>query len=132
MGLIRSPDGRVWEFDRVRPKIREAETFEIPYFWSSVVVTVLLLAFVARLVWVDPGFSAYVLLAPLVVWLVERGTHVLRPFIRARTVGPPPQILMWRPNSRFGYRRAERRIADAIAAGRPQSDVKGAPLVRLG
>ena len=46
VGLIRSPDGRVWALDRIRPKISEAETFKVPFFWTSVVVTILILAFV--------------------------------------------------------------------------------------
>jgi hypothetical protein len=130
--LIRSPDGRVWTLDRVRPNLRDAETFKVPFFWTSVVATVLLAAFIVRFVWVDPGYSAYVVLLPLGVWLVERGFHALRPFIRAETEGPPHELLMWRPGSRWFYRRVERRIADAIRAGRPETDVKGAPLVRSG
>jgi len=127
--MIRSPDGRVWTLERVRPRIRDAETLQIPFFWTSVVVTVALLAFAVRMVVVDPGRSALLFLMPLGVWLVERGTHLLRPYIRAHTDGPPPQTLHWRPASRFGYGRVERRIASAIAAARPEQDVKGAPLV---
>jgi predicted membrane metal-binding protein len=130
--MIRSPDGRTWTLDRVRPKLREAETFKVPYFWPSVVVTILLLAFLARVIWVDPGWSAYLFGIPLVVWLVERGLHALRPYIRASTEGPPAETLMWRPNSRWTYRWVERRIIEAIRAGRPETDVKGALLARLG
>jgi hypothetical protein len=132
VGLVRSPDGRTWRLDRVRPKLREAETFRVPFFWTSVVATILLLAFIVRFVWVDPGLQAYVFLVPLAVWLVERGFHALRPFIRAETEGPPPELLMWRPGSRWSYGRVERRIADAVKAGRPETDVKGAELVRSG
>jgi hypothetical protein len=132
VGLIRSPDGRVWKLDRIRPKLRDAETFKIPFFWSSVVATIVLLAFIARLVAVDPTSTAYFFLVPLVVWMVERGFHALRPFIRAETDGPPQETLMWRPGSRWGYGRIERRIAEAIEAGRPETDVKGAPLTRTG
>lgn len=132
VGLARSPDGRTWRLDRVRPKLRDAETLKVPFFWSSVVATILLFAFIARFVWVDPGYSAYVVLVPLGVWLVERGFHALRPFIRAQTEGPPRERLMWRPGSRWRHGRVERRIADAIEAGRPETDVKGAPLVRSG
>jgi hypothetical protein len=130
VGVIRSPDGRTWTLDRVRPKLREAETFKVPYFWPSVIVTILLLAFLARVIWVDPGWTAYLFGLPLAVWLVERGVHALRPYIRART--DRPETLIWRPNSRWTYGRVERRIIDAIRAGRPESDVKGAPLARLG
>ncbi len=132
VGLIRSPDGRVWELDRVKPKLREAETFKVPFFWASVVVTILLLAFIARLVWTDPTPTAWFLLMPFGVWLVERGLHFMRPFVRARTEGPPREMLMWRPGSRWSYGRVERRIAETIKAGRPEDDVKGAPLVRSG
>jgi hypothetical protein len=132
VGLIRSPDGRIWKLDRVRPKLREAETFKVPFFWSSVVATVVLLVFIVRWVALDPGPVAYIFLVPLVVWLVERGFHALRPFIRAETEGPPRETLMWRPGSRWGYGRVERRIVDAIATGRPETDVKGAPLARSG
>jgi predicted membrane metal-binding protein len=131
-GLVRSPDGRTWKLDRVRPKLSEAETLEIPFFWTSVVVTLLLAAFIVRYVWVDPGYSGYVVLVPLVVWLVERGFHALRPLIRAETEGPPHELLVWRPGSRLFYGRVERRIAEAIRAGRPETDVKGAPLVGSG
>jgi hypothetical protein len=130
--VIRSPDGRTWTIDRVRPKLGEAETFKVPYFWPSVVVTIVLLAVFARVIWVDPGWTAYFLGIPLVVWLVERGVHAFRPYIRARTEGPPPETLMWRPNSRWTYGRVEPRIVEAIRAGRPETDVKGAPLARLG
>lgn len=130
--LIRSPDGRVWTLDRLRPKLSEAETFKVPFFWSSVVATIFVLVFVVRLVMVDPGFVAYLLLLPLVVWVVERGFHALRPLIKAETEGPPRETLMWRPGSRWGYGRVERRVAEAIEAGRPETDVKGAPLVRSG
>jgi hypothetical protein len=121
VGLIRSPDGRVWKLDRIRPMIREAETFKVPFFWTSVAVTVLLLAFVVRLIWVDPAWTTYLVLLPLGVWIVERGLHALRPLIRAETEGPPPERLTWRPGSRFGYSRVERRIAEAIQAGRPET-----------
>jgi hypothetical protein len=132
VGLIRSPDGRVWKLDRIRPKLREAETFKVPFFWSSVVATIVLLVFIVRWVAVDPGPVAYIFLVPLVVWLVERGFHALRPFIRAETEGPPRETLMWRPGSRWGYGRVERRIVDAIECGRPETDVKGAPLAPSG
>ena len=132
MGLIRSPDGRVWKLDHFRPKLSDAETFKVPFFWTSVVATILLLAFAARVIWLDPGWVTYLLLLPLGVWIVERGLHALRPFIRAETEGPPHELLMWRPGSRFAYGRIERRIAEAIRAGRPETDVKGAPLVRSG
>jgi hypothetical protein len=132
MGVLRSPDGRTWAIDRVRPKLRDAETFKAPFFWSSVIVTILLLLFVVRLIWVDPGWVSYLLLLPLGVWLIERGVHALRPFIRAETQGPPHDMFMWRPGSRWSYGRVERRIADAIRTGRPETDVKGAPLVRTG
>jgi hypothetical protein len=130
--LIRSPDGRVWRLDRVRPKLSDAETFKVPYFWTSVVVTVLILLFVLRLIWVDPGFQAYLVLLPLGVWLIERAIHAFRPYIQASTEGPPPETLVWRPGSRFSYGRVQQRIVEAIEAGRPETDVKGALLVRPG
>jgi hypothetical protein len=132
LGLIRSPDGRVWAVDRVRPSIREAETLKIPFFWTSVVVTIVLFAVAIRVVVVDPGRTALLYLLPLVVWILERGMHMLRPYIRASTDGPPREVLYWRPNGRFGYGRIERRIAQAIESGRPEQDVRGAPVVRLG
>lgn len=130
--MIRSPDGRVWKLDRLRPKLREAETFKVPFFWSSVVATIVLLVFIFRVVWNDRSGLAYIFLAPFGVWIVERGFHALRPFIRAETEGPPRETLMWRPSGRWGYGRVERRIQEAIEAGRPETDVKGAPLARSG
>ena len=130
--MIRSPDGRAWTLERVRPKISDAETFKVPFFWTSVVVTILILAFAVRVIWVDPGWTSYLLLLPLGVWIVERGLHAMRPFIRAETADPPAEQLMWRPGNRFAYGRVERRIAEAIRAGRPETDVKGAPLVGFG
>lgn len=132
VGLIRSPDGRVWKLDRLRPRLREAETFKVPYFWPSVVATVALLAGIAWLVSRDPGPTAYLFLIPLVVWLVERGFNAFRPFIKAETEGPPQETLMWRPGSRWGYGRVERRIArrPRPAGLRPTS--RAAPLVRSG
>lgn len=132
VGLIRSPDGRVWKVDRTRPKLSEAETFKVPFFWSSVVATIALLVFIFRVVWVDQTALKYFLLVPFGVWIVERGFHALRPFIRAETEDPPRETLMWHPSGRWGYGRVERRITEAIEAGRPETDVKGAPLVRSG
>jgi hypothetical protein len=130
--VIRSPDGRVWALEHVRPKISDAETFKVPFFWTSVVVTILILAFAVRVIWVDPGWASYLLLLPLGVWIVERGLHAMRPSIRAETTDPPAEQLTWRPGNRFAYGRVKRRIAETIRAGRPETDVKGAPLVGSG
>jgi hypothetical protein len=128
--VLRSPDGRLWTIDRVRPRVRDAETFQAPFFWSSVVVTVLLVAFIARFAWVDRTQIWLFYVVPLaLIWILERGTYILRPLVRAHTDGPPPESVMWRPTRRFGYGRVERRAAQAIEEGRFEIDLEGAPLV---
>lgn len=128
---VRSPDGRTWQLERVRPDFPLAATREEPFFWSSLIATVLLIAFAVRLIWVDPGPLTLSIVVPLLlIWLLERGFSVLRPNIRARTDGPPAEILTWRTTHRLGLGRIEDRIAKEIESGR-ETEPPGAVLIGI-
>jgi hypothetical protein len=129
---VRSPDGRSWEIERVRPASGLKATQNEPFFWASVAVTVLLIALV---VWVivreeSPLFLviAAVLLA---IWLIERGLNLMRPNIRAHTDGPPRETLTWRTTHRYGLRKIEDRIAHQIENGRFEGEPAGAVLIGI-
>jgi hypothetical protein len=129
---VRSPDGRTWQIDRVRPESALAATRKEPFFWASVVATVILIAFA---VWVIARFDNSVILLVavilLAVWLIERGLNFARPNIRAHTDGPPPETLTWRTTHRYGLGRIERRIAEQIESGRLEGEPSGAVLIGI-
>lgn len=126
---VRSPDGRIWRIERIAPDARLRMTRREPFFWSSVIATVLLFAFAARMIWVDPGPLTLSIVVPLlVIWLLERDLNFLRPNIRAHTGGPPAETLTWRTTYPFGAGRIEKQIANEIERGR-ESEPPGAVLI---
>jgi hypothetical protein len=130
--IVRSPDGRSWEIERVRPESPLGLTRREPFFWSSVAATVFLIAFAARLIWVDPGPLTLSIVVPLfVIWLLERGFSILRPNIRAHTDGPRAETLTWRTTHRLGLGRIEDRIAKEIETGRTEAEPPGAVLIGI-
>jgi hypothetical protein len=128
---VRSPDGRIWRIERVRPDPALRLTRREPFFWSSVIATVLLIAFAVRMIWVDPGPLTLSIVVPLLlIWLLERDLNFLRPNIRAHTDGPPAETLTWRPTHPFAARRVEDRVAREIEVGR-ESEPPGALLIGI-
>ncbi len=102
-----------------------------PFFWSSVVATLLLVAFAARMIWVDPGPLTLSIVIPLLfIWLLERDLNVVRRNIRAHTEGPPRESLTWRMTYPFGARRIEKRIAREVQAGR-ETEPPGTVLIGI-
>jgi hypothetical protein len=130
---VRSPDGRTWTIDRVSPKGASlADRKQEPFFWPSLVVTVLLVAFAVWLISVAPGWITWVLVVPLlVIWLLERGLNFTRPNIQARTDGPPAETRTWRTTHRIGLGRIEDRIVGEIESGRYESEPPGAVLIGI-
>jgi dolichol kinase len=128
---VRSPDGRTWTIDRTSPNSLMGETRKEPFFWPSVVLTILLLAFI---VWVSMRghiVIAIVSVILLAIWLLERGLNVIRPNIRAHTDGPPAETLTWRTTHRYGLARIEQRIADQIEQGRTEGEPPGSVLIGI-
>lgn len=129
-----SPDGREWKVESRRERPSLAESREEPFFWASVLVTVVLATGVVYLVIIDPlsPFLLFGVLPLLVIWLAERGTRALRPLVSAETAGPPPEVVVWKSNARFGGRRLEQRAVQAVENGRPENDLPGLTLVHVG
>jgi hypothetical protein len=128
---VRSPDGRIWQIERVRPSSILGATRKEPFFWSSAIATGLLFAFAGRMIWVDPGPLTLSIVVPLLlIWLLERDLNILRPNIRAHTDGPPAETLTWRTTHPFGVRRIEQRIVKEIETGR-ESEPPGAVLIGI-
>jgi hypothetical protein len=129
---VRSPDGRTWQIDRIRPESALAATRKEPFFWASVIATVILIAFA---VWVIGRFDNSVILVIavilLAIWVIERGLNFARPNIRAHTDGPPPETLTWRTTHRYGLGRIEGRIAEQIESGRLEGEPSGAVLIGI-
>jgi hypothetical protein len=129
---VRSPDGRTWQIERVRPSSGLAASRKEPFFWSSVAISVLLIAFI---VWVIVSIKDSVTLAIalvlLAIWLIERGLNVIRPNIRAHTQGPPRETLTWRTTHRYGLGRIENRIARQIENGQLEGEPRGAVLIGI-
>jgi hypothetical protein len=129
---VRSPDGRTWTLERVRPDSALAASQKEPFFWASVIATVALIAFA---VWVIVRFDSTVVLLVaivlIVIWLLERGSNVMRPNIRAHTDGPPPETLTWRTTHRYGLSRIENRIAEQIERGHLEGEPPGAVLIGI-
>jgi hypothetical protein len=129
---VRSPDGRSWVIERVRPESALAATRREPFFWASVAVTLALIAFI---VWVIVSIENSVILmiglVLLAIWLIERGLNLMRPNIRAHTDGPPRETLTWRTTHRYGLGRIENRIAEQIEKGRFEGEPSGAVLIGI-
>jgi hypothetical protein len=129
---VRSPDGRTWQIDRVRPDSALAASKKEPFFWGSVVATVALIAFIVWVIARDESSLFLVIgVVLLVIWVIERGLNVMRPNIRAHTDGPPPETLTWRTTHRYGLGRIERRIAEQIESGRLEGEPPGAVLIGI-
>jgi hypothetical protein len=128
-----SPDGRVWTVESLRQPPSLAEARREPFFWISAFVTAGLVALVVYFVIIDPTspFLLIGVLPLLVIWLLERASTVLRPVIRAETAGPPPELVIWKSNARFGGGSLERRAARAIEEGHAESDLAGLTLLMV-
>jgi len=122
-----SPDGRTWHVAKVRERLSLAESRREPFFWSSIVVTVVLVAIIVRLVLVDPTSPMMLAFAtPLaLIWLLERSAYLLTPRIKAETKGPPPERVVWKTGHPLGSARLMRRAIEAIEAGAAVSEPRG-------
>jgi dolichol kinase len=128
---VRSPDGRTWTIDRTSPNSMMDQTRKEPFFWASLALTILLVAFI---VWVIVrGHTAIAIVTGilLAIWVIERGLNVIRPNIRAHTDGPPPETLTWRTTHRYGLGKMEERIADQIEQGRTEGEPPGTVLIGI-
>ena len=129
---VRSPDGRSWTIERVQPKSALSASRDEPFFWGSVIATIVLIAFA---VWVIVAVESRVILLItlilLAIWLIERGLNVVRPNIRAHTEGAPAETLTWRTTHRYGLGRIENRIAKQIENGRLEDEPPGAVLIGI-
>jgi hypothetical protein len=128
---VRSPDGRTWQFDRTSPSSMLGQTRNEPFFWPSVVVTILLIAFVAWVVARGHMVIAIVSAVLLGIWVLERGLNVIRPNLQAHTDGPPAETLTWRTTHRWGLNRMERRIGEQIEQGRTEGEPPGTVLIGI-
>jgi hypothetical protein len=129
---VRSPDGRTWQLERIRPESGLAVTRREPFFWASVAATVALIAFVIWvIVTVDSSVILVISLVLLAIWLIERGLNLARPNIRAHTDGPPAETLTWRTTHRYGLSKIEDRIARQIESGRLEDEPPGAVLIGI-
>jgi hypothetical protein len=129
---VRSPDGRSWKIERVRPESALAATRNEPFFWASVAVTAALIAFIVWvIVSIEDSVTLMIALLLLAIWLIERGLNLIRPNIRAHTNGPPAETLTWRTTHRYGLGRIENRIAKQIESGRLEDEPSGAVLIGI-
>jgi hypothetical protein len=129
----RSPDGRTWEVTKVRERLSLAERRREPFFWSGILVTILIVGAVVVLVLADP-FSPWILVGAVIpltlIWILERGTFMFRPCIQAQTTGPLPERVVRKTGHPLGTRRHMRRAIKAIEAGKPVSDQPGLSLAQ--
>jgi hypothetical protein len=129
---VRSPDGRTWTLERVSSRTPVGETKEEPFFWPSVIATVIIIALFVRLLTLDTGWLTLIIAVPLLlIWLFERGLNFARPNIRAHTDGPPAETHTWRTTHRIGLGKIEDRIANEIANGRFEAEPPGAVLIGI-
>ena len=129
---VRSPDGRTWQLERVRHESGLSATSKEPFFWGSVFVTVLLIAFILWvIVALDSTVIRLIAIILLVIWVIERGLNFARPNIRAHTDGPPAETLTWRTTHRYGLSKIEDRIAAQIESGRLEGEPPGAVLIGI-
>jgi hypothetical protein len=130
--IVRSPDGRSWQLERVRHESGLAATKKEPFFWASAVMTVILIAFIVLvIVFVDSWILRLIAFLLLAIWLIERGLNLARPNIRAHTDGPPPETLTWRTTHRYGLSKIEDRIVQQIESGRLEGEPPGAVLIGI-
>jgi hypothetical protein len=129
---IRSPDGRIWRLERVRPDSALSASKKEPFFWASVVATAALIGFIVWVIVRDESSLFLVIgVVLLVIWLIERGLNLIRPNIRAHTDGPPAETLTWRTTHRYGLSRIENRIAAQIERGNLEGEPRGAVLIGI-
>ena len=130
---VRSPDGRTWTLERVSPERTSfTDRREEPFFWPSLVVTVLMVGFLLWLLSHGAHWLVWLVAIPLfVIWLLERGLNFARPNIRAHTDGPPAETKTWRTTHRLGLGRIEDRIASEIESGRTEAEPAGAVLIGI-
>jgi hypothetical protein len=129
---VRSPDGRTWTLERVSQGKSFAERRQEPFFWPSLIATVIMLVFIVKLISLDTGWFTWVVIVPLfVIWLLERGLSFARPNIRAHTDGPPAETHTWRTTHRIGLGRIENRIAEQIEQGHLEAEPPGAVLIGI-
>jgi hypothetical protein len=121
-----SPDGRSWEINAVREPISFGNKSQ-PFFWASVVVTVILIAVTIVFAFLSTIFAVIAGIV-LLIWLAERISNLLRPRLYARTKGPPPEEVVWKAN-RFARGKLEHRIVRAIEAGNPDVEPPGLTLL---
>ena len=128
----------MWRVEKIRERPSPRESRNEPFFWGSVVVTILLLLFFARLIFLDytlfdaGSFYALAFVVPLLLlWLTERTMNLLRPHIRAETDGPPPERVEWKTTHPFGTSRLMKRAVEAIQSGTHDSEPRGLSLVAL-
>jgi hypothetical protein len=130
---VRSPDGRTWTLERISEGKSFAERRQEPFFWPSLIATVIMLVFLVRLISLDgAGWFTWVVVVPLfVIWLLERGLSFARPNIRAHTDGPPAETHTWRTTHRIGLGKIEDRIAQQIEQGNLEAEPPGAVLIGI-
>jgi hypothetical protein len=130
---VRSPDGRTWTLERISEGKSFAERRQEPFFWPSLIATVIMLVFLVRLFSLDgAGWFTWVVVVPLfVIWLLERGLSFARPNIRAHTDGPPAETHTWRTTHRIGLGKIEDRIAQQIEQGNLEAEPPGAVLIGI-
>ena len=129
---VRSPDGRTWTLERISQGKSFSERRQEPFFWPSLIATVIMLVFIVKLISLDTGWFTWVVIVPLfVIWLLERGLSVARPNIRAHTAGPPAETHTWRTTHRIGLGKIENRIAEQIEQGHLEAEPAGAVLIGI-
>jgi hypothetical protein len=72
-----SPDGRSWEINAVREPISFGNKSQ-PFFWASVVVTVILIAVTIVFAFLSTIFAVIAGIV-LLIWLAERISNLVRP-----------------------------------------------------
>jgi len=123
-----SPDGRSWEVEAVREPVTFGRSRSEPFFWASIVVTVILIGVVIAFA-VLSTIIAIVGGVLLVIWLAERISNLLRPRLYARTKGPPPEEVVWKAD-RLARGKLEHRIVRAIESGNPDVEPPGLTLLK--
>jgi len=122
-----SPDGRTWEIGSAHEKM-SVNTDE-PFFWGSVVLTVVMVAAVIVIAFYSTAFAIIAGIL-LVIWLAERISNLMRPRFYARTEGPPAREVLWKAK-RFKGGGLEQRIVKAIESGDPDAEPPGLALLHL-
>jgi hypothetical protein len=127
---VRSPDGRTWTLEQVKPEGLIASSKKEPVFWGSIVVTAVLIGLI---IWIVLEFGAgaffIAVLVLFLIWLFERGLSTTRPNLQAHTEGPPPQTFTWRTTHRWGQSKIEDRIVKQIEAGQLGDEPPGTVLI---